>query len=435
MKSNPYKNKRINLYTLGCAKNVYDSEKLSGQLKANELTVVHEAPIDKNDIIVVNTCGFINDAKEESVNSILEFAKAKEDGDVKELFVMGCLSERYKPDLQKEIPEVDRFFGVNDMDKILKQFGVDYKIELVGERLLSTPKHYAFLKISDGCNHKCSFCAIPLIKGFNKSLKMEDLLTEARKLAQKGVKELVLIGQDTTYYGIDLYGKRKLAELMKSLADIEGIEWLRLQYAYPASFPTEILDVINSHPNICNYIDMPIQHISEKMLRIMRRGVSQKRLVELLNQFRERVDNIAVRSTLVVGHPNETDEDFDELVDFVKEYKFDRLGVFKYSHEEGTSAFELEDNVPEEIKEERLNILMSVQQQISLKKNEEKIGKTFKVLIDKKEGQYWVGRTEFDTPEVDNEVLFPYDENLKIGNFYNVKITEASEYDLIGNIV
>lgn len=435
MKTNPYKKKRINLYTLGCAKNVYDSEKLSGQLKAGNLTVVHDAPPKQNDVIVVNTCGFINDAKEESINSILEFVKARESGQVDELFVMGCLSERYKPDLEKEIPEVDRYFGVNELDKILDQFGVNFQKELLGERLLSTPKHYAFLKISDGCNHKCSFCAIPLIKGFNKSTPVEALVAEAEKLASKGVKELILIGQDTTYYGIDLYKEKSIVRLIEELSKVDGIEWIRLQYAYPAGFPTELLDLMNRNPKFCKYIDMPVQHFSDRMLRTMRRGVSNKKLVELLELFRQNVPGIAVRTTLIVGHPGETDDDFDEMLEFVNSYKFDRLGVFKYSHEEGTSAYDLNDDVPDEIKEERYNILMSAQQRVSQKNNEARVGKNYKVIIDRKEGEYFIGRTEYDTPEVDNEVLIKSEKALKQGHFYEVKITEATAYDLMAELI
>ena len=418
------------MVTLGCSKNVYDSEVLMGQLKAGGKEVVHEK---EGNIVVINTCGFINNAKEESINTILDYVQQKEAGLVDKVFVMGCLSERYKPDLEKEIPDVDQYFGTSELPALLKVLGADYKHELIGERLTPTPKNYAYLKISEGCDRPCSFCAIPLMRGAHISTPIEDLVTEAEKLAAKGVKELILIAQDITYYGLDLYKKRALADLLRALVKVEGIEWIRIHYAFPTGFPMDVLEVMKTEPKICNYLDIPLQHISDKILTSMKRGTTQEKTTKLLNKFREAVPEMAIRTTLIVGYPGETEEDFQALKDFVKAMRFDRLGCFTYSHEENTTAYDLADDVPEEVKLQRANEIMELQSQISWELNQAKVGKVFRCLIDRKEGNYFVGRTEYDSPDVDNEVLIDAKKHyVKIGDFTDVKITEAADYDLYG---
>ena len=421
------------MVTLGCSKNVYDSEVLMGQLKAGGKEVVHEK---EGNIVVINTCGFINNAKEESINTILDYVQQKEAGLVDKVFVMGCLSERYKPDLEKEIPDVDQYFGTSELPALLKVLGADYKHELIGERLTTTPKNYAYLKISEGCDRPCSFCAIPLMRGAHISTPIEDLVTEAEKLVAKGVKELILIAQDITYYGLDLYKKRALADLLRALVKVEGIEWIRIHYAFPTGFPMDVLEVMKTEPKICNYLDIPLQHISDKILTSMKRGTTQEKTTKLLKKFREAVPEMAIRTTLIVGYPGETEEDFQALKDFVKAMRFDRLGCFTYSHEENTTAYELTDGVPEEVKLQRANEIMELQSQISWELNQEKVGKTFRCLIDRKEGNYFVGRTEYDSPDVDNEVLIDAKKHyVKIGDFTDVKIIEAADYDLYGEPV
>ncbi|MFJ1329238.1 30S ribosomal protein S12 methylthiotransferase RimO [Capnocytophaga canimorsus] len=433
MRTKSIKKNKINVVTLGCSKNVYDSEVLMGQLKASGKEVVHE---EKGNIVVINTCGFIGSAKEESINTILEYVEKKEAGIVDKVFVTGCLSERYKPDLQKEIPNVDQYFGTTELPSLLKALGADYKHELIGERLTTTPKNYAYLKIAEGCDRPCSFCAIPLMRGKHRSTPIEDLVIEAEKLAQKGVKELILIAQDLTYYGLDLYKERKLADLLRALVKVEGIEWIRLHYAFPTGFPKDVLEVMKVEPKICNYIDIPLQHISDPILKSMKRGTTQEKTTKLLQEFREKVPQMAIRTTLIVGYPGETEEDFETLKNFVKTTRFERLGCFTYSHEENTTAYQLEDNVPEQVKQQRANEIMEIQSQISWELNQEKIGKIFRCLIDRKEGQYFVGRTEFDSPDVDNEVLIDASKHyVKTGDFVNVKITDASDYDLYGEPV
>ena len=418
------------MVTLGCSKNVYDSEVLMGQLKAGGKEVVHEK---EGNIVVINTCGFINNAKEESINTILDYVQQKEAGLVDKVFVMGCLSERYKPDLEKEIPDVDQYFGTSELPALLKVLGADYKHELIGERLTTTPKNYAYLKISEGCDRPCSFCAIPLMRGAHISTPIDDLVTEAEKLAAKGVKELILIAQDITYYGLDLYKKRALADLLRALVKVEGIEWIRIHYAFPTGFPIDVLEVMKTEPKICNYLDIPLQHISDKILTSMKRGTTQEKTTKLLKKFREAVPEMAIRTTLIVGYPGETEEDFQALKDFVKAMRFDRLGCFTYSHEENTTAYELADDVPEEVKLQRANEIMELQSQISWELNQAKVGKVFRCLIDRKEGNYFVGRTEYDSPDVDNEVLIDAKKHyVKIGDFTDVKITEAADYDLYG---
>lgn len=420
--------KRINVVTLGCSKNTYDSEVLVGQLEANGKEVVHEG---EGDVVVVNTCGFIANAKEESVNTILEYARQKEEGRIEQLFVTGCLSERYKPDLEKEIDEVDAFFGTRDLPQLLQALGADYKHELIGERKTATPAHYAYLKIAEGCDRPCSFCAIPLMRGKHRSTPVEDLVTEAQKLASKGVKELILIAQDLTYYGLDLYKKRALAELLEALVNVEGIEWIRLHYAFPTGFPMEVLEVMKREPKICNYIDIPLQHIADPILKSMRRGTTKAKTTKLLEEFRAAVPDMAIRTTLIVGYPGETEEDFQTLYDWVKEMKFERLGCFTYSHEEQTHAYSLEDDVPEEVKLERANAIMELQAGISWESNQQHIGKTYRCLIDRKEGNYFIGRTEYDSPEVDNEVLVDATQHfLRIGSFVDLKIISATDFDL-----
>ncbi len=428
MRTKSLKKNRINVVTLGCSKNVYDSEVLMGQLRANDKEVVHEG---EGNVVVINTCGFIANAKEESVNTILEYVQQKEAGNVDKVFVTGCLSERYKPDLQKEIPNVDDYFGTSDLPNLLKALGADYKHELIGERLTTTPKNYAYLKIAEGCDRPCSFCAIPLMRGKHKSTPIEELVTEAEKLAANGVKELILIAQDLTYYGLDLYKKRNLAALLKQLVLVEGIEWIRLHYAFPTGFPMDVLEVMKEEPKICNYLDIPLQHISDAILKSMRRGTTQAKTTKLLQDFRTAVPDMTIRTTLIVGYPGETEADFETLRDWVQEMRFERLGCFTYSHEENTHAFALEDNVPEEVKQARANEIMEIQSQISWELNQEKIGKTFRCIIDRKEGAYFVGRTEFDSPDVDNEVLIDAVKYyVKIGDFVDLTITEAADFDL-----
>jgi len=436
MRTKPTKSSKINVITLGCSKNTWDSEVLMGQLQASNMPVVHESKVSKGDTVVINTCGFIDRAKQESIDTILEWSEAKQKGKIAKLVVMGCLSERYKEELQLEMPQVDAFFGTRELPSVLKSLGADYKHELIGERLLSTPGHYAYFKIAEGCNRPCSFCAIPLMRGNHVSTPIEELVRNAEYLARNGTKELILIAQELTYYGLDLYGKRRLDDLLRALSDVNGTEWIRLQYAYPTQFPLDIIDVIKERDNICNYLDMPLQHISDNVLKSMRRGISARKTVELIDQIRQKLPDLCLRTTMLVGHPGETEEDFEKLVSFVEKTKFDRLGVFQYSHEENTHAGSLIDDVPAEIKEERAERLMDVQREISMQKNLEKIGKSYKVLIDRKEGGYWVGRTEFDSPEVDNEVLITAtdDNYMRIGDFYNVKIIDAMEYDLYGEL-
>ena len=436
MKTKSIKTNKINVITLGCSKNVVDSEVLMGQLRANEIDVVHESAKQDANIIVINTCGFIDNAKQESIDTILHYAREKQQGRIDKLIVTGCLSERYKPDLEKEIPDVDAYFGTRDLPKLLKTLGADYKHELVGERLLTTPQHFAYMKISEGCDRPCSFCAIPLMRGQHVSRPMEELVAEAEKLAENGTKELLLIAQDSTFYGLDIYKERKLAELMLRLSDVSAIEWIRLHYAFPAGFPTDVLDVIRERDNICNYLDMPLQHISDHMLKSMRRGTTRNKTIELVNRIRERVPGIALRTTLISGYPGETESDHNELLEFVNTMRFDRLGVFTYSHEENTHAFMLTDDVPEEVKSERAAEIMAVQQKVSDEINNAKLDRTFKVLIDRMEGDYYIGRTEFDSPEVDNEVLVPASGiYIRLGDFVNVRITKTEEFDLYGEIV
>lgn len=430
----PKKNK-INVITLGCSKNLYDSEVLMGQLKASGKDVVHESREEAN-IVVINTCGFIGDAKQESIDTILDYAQRKENGEVDHVYVTGCLSERYKPELESEIPDVDAYFGTRDMPLLLKTLGADYQHELVGERMTTTPKHYAYLKISEGCDRPCSFCAIPLMRGGHRSTPIEDLVTEAEKLAAKGVTELILIAQDLTYYGLDLYKERRLADLLKALVKVEGIEWIRLHYLYPSGFPENVLDVIREEPKVCNYVDIPLQHIADPVLKSMRRGTTQAKTNALLQKMREKVPGMAIRTTLIVGYPGETEEDHQTLLDWIREQRFDRLGVFAYSHEENTHAYLLEDNVPEDEKQRRVDEVMSLQMNISRELNQSKVGQKYRVIIDRKEGQYFIGRTEYDSPDVDNEVLIPAEDiYLKIGDFCTVQIVDAHDYDLIAEVV
>jgi len=428
---------RVNVVTLGCSKNIHDSEVLMGQLKGNHFDVVHEAEkVSSDDIIVINTCGFIDNAKQESIDTILQYSELKEQGKVGKVIVTGCLSERYKPELEAEISNVDSWFGTNDLQNLLSTLGANYRHELVGERLLTTPTHFAYFKIAEGCNRPCSFCAIPLMRGKHVSKPIEDLVKEAQHLAKNGTKELILIAQDLTYYGLDLYNKRNLDELLRHLSDVNGIEWIRLQYAYPSGFPMEVLDVMNERENICNYLDMPLQHISDNMLKSMRRGTTKQKTIDLVSAIRDKVPNIAMRTTLITGYPGETQQDFEEMQQWVEETRFDRLGCFTYSHEENTHAYSLVDDVPEEVKQERADVIMELQQGISYEKNQEKVGETYKVLIDKKDGGYFVGRTEFDSPEVDNEVLIDAKKHYAtVGSFVNVKIDSAEDFDLYGQIV
>jgi ribosomal protein S12 methylthiotransferase len=435
LKTKTLKKDKVNIITLGCSKNLVDSEVLSGQLLANEIDVVHESAKKDHNIVVVNTCGFIDKAKEESINTILEQVEMKQRGRLDKVYVTGCLSERYRGDLESEIPGVDAWFGTMELPLILKKFDADYKSELLGERLLSTPTHYAYLKIAEGCNRTCSFCAIPLMRGGHVSKPMESIITEAEKLVNSGVKEIMLIAQELTYYGLDLYKERKLAELLRALANVKGLEWIRLHYAYPHKFPMEVLDVMKEFPNICNYIDMPLQHAANNMLKSMKRQITREEMEELVTAIRERVPGIALRTTLITGYPGETLEDVEELKAFLEKMRFDRVGVFTYSHEEGTSAYAMEDNIPAEEKERRAQDIMEVQQEISLEKNQEMVGKIYRVIVDKKESGRYLARTEFDSVEVDNEVIINTTKRLKPGEFVNVRITKAYDYDLEGELV
>lgn len=436
MKTKGSKKTKVNIVTLGCSKNLVDSEVLLTQLRGNGIETSHESKKDDANIVVINTCGFIDNAKQESIDTILRYVDAKEEGIVEKVYVTGCLSERYKDDLQKEIPDVDAWFGTRDLSRLLKQLNANYKHELVGERILTNPSHFAYLKISEGCDRPCSFCAIPIMRGKHISKPMEELVLEAKNLTKKGTKELLLIAQDSTYYGLDLYKKRNLAELMNRLADVEGIDWVRLHYAFPTGFPLDVLDVMANRPNICKYLDIPLQHGSTHMLQLMRRGTTREKTEALLNTIREKVPGIAIRTTLIAGHPGETEAEFDEMMKFVETSRFDRLGVFPYSHEDNTHSYSMADDVPDDVKQERVDQLMDLQQGISLELNQQKIGKVMKVLIDRKEGESFYGRTEFDSPEVDNEVILDASNNyLRIGDFVTAKITAASEFDLVAELV
>lgn len=435
MKAKTIKKDKVNIITLGCSKNMVDSEVLSGQLKANEIDVVHENGKLDHNIVIVNTCGFIDKAKEESINTILDQVNLKQKGRLDKVYVTGCLSQRYRDELEQNIPEVDAWFGTMELPLILKKFEADYKTELIGERLLATPQHYAYLKISEGCNRTCAFCAIPLMRGQHVSRSIDDLVKEAELLASRGVKEIMLIAQELTYYGLDLYKKRMLSDLLKRLSDVKGIEWIRLHYAYPHKFPIEILDVMRERENICNYLDMPLQHAADNMLKAMRRQITRVEMEDLVQQVRETVPGICLRTTLITGFPGETLDDVEELKTFLQTHRFERVGIFSYSHEENTSAYGLIDNIPAEEKQRRAEDIMSVQQEISFEKNQEKIGKTFKVLVDKKEAGRYIGRTEFDSVEVDNEVIIQTSQKIKTGEFYPVRITKAFDYDLEGELV
>lgn len=430
------KQDKVNIVTLGCSKNIVDSEVLYSQLKANKFDVEHESLKDDANVIIINTCGFIDNAKQESIDTILRYAEAKQAGEIDKLYVTGCLSQRYMPDLQKEIPDVDQYFGTTHLPQLLKTLGADYKQELIGERLLTTPSHYAYLKISEGCDRPCSFCAIPIMRGKHVSKSFEQIEAEVKGLVKNGTKEILLIAQDSTYYGLDLYGERKLAELLRRMSDVNGLDWIRLHYAYPSQFPLDALDVMRERDNICKYIDIPLQHTSDNMLKIMRRGITSHRTQEVIDTMREKVPGIAIRTTLIAGHPGETEKDFEDLRKFVEYNRFDRLGIFTYSHEEGTHAGTMVDDVPQEVKEERAAIVMDIQQGISAELNQQKVGKTFKVLFDRKENGQFVGRTEFDSPEVDNEVIVDAKSNyVRVGDFAQVEITAAEEFDLIGKVV
>lgn len=433
MRTKTNKQNKINVVTLGCSKNLYDSEVLMGQLQANNKDVVHEDEKDEGNIVVINTCGFIGKAKEESINTILHFAQKKEDGLVDKVFVTGCLSERYKPDLEKEISNVDQYFGTSDLPNLLKVLEADYKHELIGERLTTTPKHYAYLKIAEGCDRPCSFCAIPLMRGGHKSTPIENLVTEAKKLAEKGIKELILIAQDLTYYGLDIYKKRALADLLKELVKVEGIEWIRLHYAFPTGFPMDVLEVMKKEPKICKYLDIPLQHINTELLKSMRRGTTSDKTKKLIADFRKFLPEMAIRTTMIVGYPNETEAQFEELKQFVMDSRFDRLGCFTYSHEEDTHAYNLKDTVPQDVKERRVAEIMEIQAQISFELNQKKVGKVFTCIFDRKEGNDFIGRTEFDSPDVDNEVIVDATKHyVPIGKFVSIKITEATDFDLYG---
>ena len=436
MKTKGNKSTRINVVTLGCSKNQVDSEVLLAQLKGNGLDAVHESKQDDANVVVINTCGFIDNAKQESIDTILRYVDAKEEGLVDRVYVTGCLSQRYKSDLEREIPQVDAWFGTRDLSRLLKVFKANYRHELVGERILTNPSHYAYLKISEGCDRPCSFCAIPLMRGVHVSRPIEELVLEAKHLAKNGTKELLIIAQDSTYYGLDLYKKRNLAELLSRLSDVEGIDWIRLHYAFPSGFPMDVLDVMRTRPNICKYLDIPLQHGSTRMLQLMRRGITREKTEQLLESIREKVPDIAIRTTLIAGHPGETEEDFLQLMDFIEKSRFERLGIFNYSHEENTHSFSMADDVPEEIKQERADAVMALQEKISLEVNQQRIGKSFKVLVDRKEGNTYIGRTEYDSPEVDNEVIIhaPGD-YLRIGDFVDVTVTAASEFDLTAELV
>jgi ribosomal protein S12 methylthiotransferase len=433
MKTKTLKKNKVNVITLGCSKNIVDSEVLMGQLRANNIEVEHESTKNDSSIVIINTCGFIDNAKQESIDTILRFSAAKKKGQIDKLYVTGCLSERYKPELEKEIPNVDAYFGTRELPRMLKTLKADYKQELLGERLLTTPNHAAYFKISEGCDRPCSFCAIPLMRGGHLSVPIEQLVAQAKQLAKNGTKELMIIAQDSTYYGLDLYKERKLANLLEQLSEVQGIEWLRLHYAFPSGFPLDVLEVMKNNPKVCNYIDMPLQHITDNMLKSMRRGTTKQKTIDLVNMIRDKVPNIAIRTTLIAGYPGETEKDHEEMAEWVSNTRFDRLGIFTYSHEDNTHAFALNDDVPADIKQERADHIMGIQQSISKEMNEQKIGKTFKVLFDKKEGDYFVGRTEFDSAEVDNEVLVDAATNfVRVGDFANIEITSAEDYDLFG---
>ena len=428
-------NEKINIVTLGCAKNLVDSEVLMTQLKGNKKDVFHQRDDINPDIVIINTCGFIDKAKQESIDTILKHAKEKEDGIIKKLYVTGCLSERYKDDLKTDIPEVDGFYGTRDLPELLKNFEAKYRNELLGDRIITTDSHYAYLKISEGCDRPCSFCAIPLMRGRHISKPIDQIILEAKNLVRNGVREIMLIAQDSTYYGIDIYKKRAMSELLKKLSDVEGLDWIRIHYAYPAGFPMDIIEVMRERDNICNYLDIPLQHGSTNMLKVMKRGITREKTDELIKNIRDINPEIALRTTLIAGHPGETDKDFQEMYDFVEKSRFDRLGIFTYSHEEGTSAHKLEDDVPEQVKRSRSNKIMALQQKISIEKNKNKVGKTVKVLVDRVDANNYYGRTEQDSPEVDNEVIIPSKEmHLRVGDFYDVKITDSKEYDLIGKV-
>ena len=437
MKTKTLKKNKVNVITLGCSKNTFDSELLMAQLHANKFDVEHESLSGDHEIVIVNTCGFIDNAKQESIDTILQYADAKEQGLVDKLYVTGCLSERYKDSLEEEIPQVDAYFGTQELPKMLKTLNADYKKELLGERILTTPSHYSYFKIAEGCDRPCSFCAIPLMRGKHRSTPIEQLVKNAKSLVAQGVKEIMLIAQDLTYYGLDLYKKRELATLLEQLSDIEGLEWIRLHYAYPSGFPMDVLKVMAEKDNICNYLDMPLQHGSTRMLKAMRRGITREKTTELVNTIREQVPGIAIRTTLIADYPGETEEDFQEMAEWVKEMKFDRLGIFEYSHEENTHAHNFEDDVPAELKTARAEEIMDIQSTISYEHNQNKVGKEFKVLFDRIEGEYFVGRTEFDSPEVDNEVWVPISEenHVRIGDYSTVKIDNADYFDLFGSIV
>jgi len=436
MKTKTLKKNKVNVVTLGCSKNLVDSENIYTQLLANRFEVEHESKKDDAQIVIVNTCGFIDNAKQESIDTILRYADAKQQGLIDKLYVTGCLSARYKDDLEKEIPTVDAYFGTSELPRLLKTLKADYKHELVGERLITTPSHYAYLKIAEGCDRPCSFCAIPLMRGKHISFPEEQLITQVQNFVKKGTKEIILIAQDLTYYGLDIYKKRGLSDLLRKISDVDGVEWIRLQYAYPSGFPTDILDVMAERENICSYLDMPLQSGSDKILKLMRRGITRQKTEDLISEIRSKVPDIALRTTLIAGHPGEEESDFEETLDFVSRMRFDRLGVFTYSHEDQTHAFSMEDNVPEEEKQRRQDDIMLIQEEISFELNQTKIGKTYKVLIDRKEGEYFVGRTEYDSPEVDNEVLIEAKGiYLPIGHFTNVRINDATEFDLYGKVV
>lgn len=437
MKTKTLKKNKVNVVTLGCSKNLVDSEVLMGQLKANKFDVEHEGSSDDHQIVIINTCGFVDNAKQESIDTILRYVSAKKDGAVEKVYVTGCLSERYKKDLEIEIPEVDAYFGTRELPKILKTLKADYKHELVGERLLTTPQHYAYFKISEGCDRPCSFCAIPLMRGKHISVPVEELVTRAKSLTSKGTRELLFIAQDLTYYGLDIYKKRELANLIDKVSEVEGIDWIRLHYAFPSGFPMEVLDVMKAKENVCKYLDMPLQHISDNMLTSMRRGITKQKTIDLVNSIRDKVPGIAIRTTLIAGYPGETEKDHEEMLRWVEESKFERLGIFTYSHEENTHAHLLKDDVSEKIKRKRADAVMALQQDISYKLNQEKVGKTYKILVDRKEGEFFIGRSEFDSPDVDNEVLVKADNDtyLRIGDFATVKIHEASDFDLYGTLI
>lgn len=436
MKTKTLKKNKVNVVTLGCSKNLVDSEVLMTQLKANQIAVSHESKEEDYNIVIVNTCGFIDKAKEESINTILNFAEAKNEGLIEKLYVTGCLSQRYKDNLEDEIKEVDAFYGTRELPALLKQFKADYKHELVGERLLTTPKHYAYVKISEGCNRTCAFCAIPLMRGKHISKPIEELVHEVEQLAANGVKEIILIAQELTYYGLDIYKKRSLSKLLNALCEIDGIEWIRLHYAYPAQFPFDVIETMAKQEKICNYLDIPLQHAADNVLKSMRRNITLDKTKDIINKIRSIQPNIAIRTTMLVGFPGETEEDVETLKSFIEEMRFERLGVFTYSHEEGTHGYALDDDLDEFTKNQRASALMEIQQEISYELNQEKIGKTFKVIIDKKEGEYFIGRTEYDSPDVDNEVLIEAkNEYLSIGSFVNVRITEATDFDLYGETI